>query len=162
MAEFEKYVLPAKEEKNELASTRGIYSDMRKYVETNIQNRKGDIRGGEGRGGVILNSTGEWGATRQSKIIVSSPTSKKIVTKKKSVAELSILFGSSEGGRGQEKQVKGVKIESDIDIIQNNSVCCKKQKLNWHQKLQQFRAPCSDIPPDDLTKQCHNESEELL
>ena len=24
-------------------------------------------------------------------------------------------------------------------------------QLNWHQKLQQFRAPCSDIPLDDLT-----------
>ena len=77
-----------------------------------------------------MKSTGERGASRQSKNI-SCPNSKKSVTKKKSVAELSVLFGSPEGGRGQEKQVKGVKIERDIENIQNNSVSCKKQKLNW-------------------------------
>ena len=44
-----KYVLPAKEN----------YADMRKCVKTETQiRRNSDIRGGDGRGGVVLNSKG--------------------------------------------------------------------------------------------------------
>ena len=125
-----KYVLPAKEN----------YADMRKCVKTGTQiRRNSDIRGGgEGRGGVVLNSTGEGGAIRQFENTFSSPTSKKIITKIKSVAELNVLFGSKDGGWGENNQLKGAKIRSNQENIHNNSVNCEKPKQNWHQRLQKF------------------------
>ena len=139
-AGLRKYVLPAKEN----------YADMRKSLKTGTQiRRNSDIRGGEGRGGVVLNSTGEGGAIRQFENTFSSPNSKKIITKNKSVAELNVLFSSKEGGRGQNNQVKGAKIRSNQENIHINSVCCEKPKQNWHQKLQQFRAPGSEVRPEN-------------
>ena len=145
-ADMEKRVLPAREENETVRCARKIYSDMRKSMNINIQS---DYKGGERKGGAILNLTGERVATRQCENTFSSPTSKKMLTKNKSVAELSMLFGPSGGGRGQESSLKGVTWAEGQDNIHNNSLCYKKPKQNYFQKLQQFRAPHSDIPPDD-------------
>ena len=82
--------------------------------------------------------------------IFSSPSSNKIVREKnKSVAELSVLFNSPEGGsRGVEKQAKGVLCKKN-EIIQSNSDSCQLQKQRWFQKLQIFRVPDPEKVPDD-------------
>ena len=97
---------------------------------------------------ILLNSTVERGAEIQyQKNTFSSPTSNKIVKKKnKSVAKLSVIFNSSEGGsRGVEKGVVSKKNES----VQNNSDSCHIQKQSWFQKLQIFRVPDTEKLPDD-------------
>ena len=69
-----------------------------------------------------MNSTGEGGAIRQFENTFSSPTSKKIITKIKSVAELNVLFGSKDGGWGENNQLKGAKIRSNQENIHINSI----------------------------------------
>ena len=64
------------------------------------------------------------------------------------IARINCEYSSGDRARlGQNSEgIKKFNIQHNILLV-----CCKKQKLNWHQKLQQFRAPCSDIPPDALT-----------
>ena len=99
---------------------------------------------------ILLNSTVERGAEVQcQKNTFSSPTSNKLVKKRQSVAELSTLFNSSEGGsRGVEKHTKGVICKKN-ESIHNNSESCHSPKQSWFQKLQVFRVPDPEKLTDD-------------